>query len=354
MLSREFWTGKKVLLTGHTGFKGTWLSLWLVSLGSEVAGYALEPQSAPSLWHLAGDNSEIASHIADVRDFDRLLSVIITFKPDIIFHLAAQSLVRPSYQDPIGTYATNVMGTVNVLEAVRRTSSVKAAVNVTSDKCYRNQETGRAYREEDELGGRDPYSSSKACAELVTEGYRASFFQRGPAVATARAGNVIGGGDWATDRLLPDFIRAVRSGAPLRVRNPRAVRPWQHVLEPIAGYLTLGEALLRKGSDYGGPWNFGPDKGDAVPVETVVSEAVRLWGAPAAWERDTGEGPHEAGLLSLDSSRARSRLAWRPRMTLAMALEWTVDWYRSQAAGADAQKLTLEQIHRYSALRPQA
>jgi CDP-glucose 4,6-dehydratase len=347
-----FWAGKKVFVTGHTGFKGTWLALWLASLGCRVAGYALKAPSSPSLWEMVASQAGVESRIADIRDLESLAAAFARYEPEIVFHLAAQSLVRPSYADPVGTYATNVMGTVHLLEAVRRTSSVKAVVNVTSDKCYRNLETGQAYREDDALGGQDPYSNSKGCAELVTAAYRSSFFANGPAVATARAGNVIGGGDWAMDRIVPDVVRAASAGAPVQVRNPRAVRPWQHVLEPLAGYIELAEKLFLQGGDYAQAWNFGPLEEDAVPVEKIVAEVIRLWGPPAAWKSDASANPHEAALLMLDSTKARARLHWRPRLRLQAALEWTVEWYRSQAKGADARKLTLDQIERYMALRP--
>jgi CDP-glucose 4,6-dehydratase len=345
-----FWAGKKVFVTGHTGFKGTWLALWLAALGSRVAGYALKPPGVPSLWEMVAARAGVESHIADVRDLESLARTLARHQPEIVFHLAAQSLVRPSYADPVGTYATNVMGTVHLLEAARRTPSVRAVVTVTSDKCYRNLETGRAYREADALGGQDPYSSSKGCAELVTAAYRSSFFATGPAVATARAGNVIGGGDWALDRIVPDIVRAACSGIPARVRNPAAVRPWQHVLEPLAGYIELAEKLSMRGGEYAQAWNFGPDEEDAVSVEKIVSEAVRLWGPPAAWSSDAGENPHEASLLKLDSTEARARLDWCPRLRLRTALEWTIQWYRSQANGGDATQLTLDQIERYMAL----
>lgn len=353
-MRREFWAGRKVFVTGHTGFKGAWLALWLASLGARVAGYALRPSSSPSLWQLAEAQSGVASTIADICDLDALSNAIGAFQPEIVLHLAAQSLVRPSYDDPTGTYATNVMGTVHLLEAVRKAGSVRAVVNVTSDKCYENRETGQAYRESDPMGGRDPYSSSKGCAELVTTAYRASFFSKpdGPALASARAGNVIGGGDWALARIVPDAVRAAVTGKPLQVRNPRAVRPWQHVLEPLAGYLQLAERLHGAPAKFAEGWNFGPDEKDAVPVETVVSTITRLWGPPASWAADKGVHPHEAHFLKLDSSKARSRLGWSPRLGLQTALEWTVEWYKKQAQGADARQLTLAQINRYMELAP--
>jgi CDP-glucose 4,6-dehydratase len=349
VVTPKFWAGKKVFVTGHTGFKGSWLALWLTALGARVSGYALEPSSSPSLWALAEAKSGIASTIADIRDLGALQQAIGAFQPQIVFHLAAQSLVRPSYDDPVGTYATNVMGTVHLLEAVRKTGGVRAVVNVTSDKCYENLESGQAYRESDPMGGRDPYSSSKGCAELVTAAYRASF-PGGSAIASARAGNVIGGGDWAQDRIVPDTVRAALSGKAVQVRNPRAVRPWQHVLEPLAGYLRLAEQLHDTPAMFAEGWNFGPDEKDAVPVETVVSTITRLWGPQASWAADKGAHPHEAHFLKLDSSKARSRLGWKPRLGLQMALEWTVGWYKTQAQGADARQLTLAQIERYMGL----
>jgi CDP-glucose 4,6-dehydratase len=351
VVTPKFWAGKKVFVTGHTGFKGSWLALWLASLGARVSGYALKPPSSPSLWALVEARSGIASTIADVRDIGALSKAIGAFQPEIVFHLAAQSLVRPSYDDPAGTYATNVMGTVHLLEAARKADSVRAVVNVTSDKCYENLETGQACRESDPMGGRDPYSSSKGCAELVTAAYRASF-PGGAAIASARAGNVIGGGDWAQDRIVPDTVRAAVVGNAVQVRNPRAVRPWQHVLEPLAGYLQLAERLHGAPAMFAEGWNFGPDEKDAVSVETVVSTITRLWGAPASWAADGGAHPPEAHFLTLDSSKARSRLGWRPRLALQTALEWTVGWYKTQAQGADARQLTLAQIERYMELAP--
>jgi CDP-glucose 4,6-dehydratase len=348
----EFWAGKKVFVTGHTGFKGAWLALWLDSLGARVAGYALRPPTELSLWQIAAEGSGIASTIADIRDAESVSRAMSAFRPEIVLHLAAQSLVRTSYDDPVGTYATNVMGTINVLEAARRIGGVRAVLNVTSDKCYQNLETGQAYSENDPMGGRDPYSSSKGCAELVTTAYRASFFsgKDALALASARAGNVIGGGDWAADRILPDMVRAAAAGKPVLVRNPNAVRPWQHVLEPLSGYLQLAQQLYAAPRDFAEGWNFGSDNEDAVPVETLVSSVARLWGPPAGWTADKGAHPHEANFLKLDSTKARTRLGWRPRLRLQTALEWTVEWYKEQAQGADARQLTLAQIARYMAL----
>jgi CDP-glucose 4,6-dehydratase len=351
VVTPKFWASKRVFVTGHTGFKGCWLALWLASLGARVSGYALKPPSSPSLWALVEAKSGIDGTIADIRDLDALTKAIQSAEPEIVFHLAAQSLVRRSFDDPVGTYMTNVMGTVHLLEAARKAASVRAVVNVTSDKCYQNLETGQAYLESDPMGGHDPYSSSKGCAELVTAAYRASF-PGSMAIASARAGNVIGGGDWAQDRIVPDAVRAAVAGKALQVRNPKAVRPWQHVLEPLAGYLLLAEHLHDTPAMYSEGWNFGPDEKDAVPVEKVVSTIMRLWGPQASWEADTAKHPHEAHFLKLDSSKARSRLGWAPRLGLQLALEWTIGWYKTQAQGADARQLALAQIERYMELAP--
>lgn len=352
MTSPAFWAGKRVFLTGHTGFKGSWLALWLASMGAKVFGYALAPDSQPSLWSLAETGAGIDSTIADVRDLPSLQKSIQSCQPEIVLHLAAQALVRASYDDPVGTYATNVMGTVNLLEAVRGAPSVRAVVIVTSDKCYENRERPEGYREDEAMGGRDPYSSSKGCAELVTAAYRASFYSRPgcAAVASARAGNVIGGGDWAADRIVPDIVRASLAGEPVRVRNPNATRPWQHVLEPLSGYLLLAERLCADPAAHAEGWNFGPADEDAVTVEKVVSTATRLWGPPAGWKADPGPHPHEANFLRLDSGRARSRLGWKPRLGLEAALDWTIEWYKTQAQGGDAAALTRTQIARYMEL----
>ena len=345
LVNASFWAGKRVFLTGHTGFKGSWLALWLSRLGARVTAFALPPRTSPSLWALVAPQSGIASTLGDIRDAGALGRAMAQAQPDIVFHLAAQALVRASYADPVGTYATNVMGTVHVLDAARA-AGARAIVNVTSDKCYDNVGLERGYREDDAMGGRDPYSSSKGCAELVTSAYRASFLKP---LASARAGNVIGGGDWAEDRIVPDIIRAAGAGTAVQVRNPKAVRPWQHVLEPLAGYLMLAERLYQEPAAYAEGWNFGPDEKDAVPVETLVASIVRMWGPPAQWTIDRAEHPHEAHFLRLDSSKARSRLGWKPRLPLASAIEWTVDWYKRQSRGDDARALTLGQIDRYMA-----
>lgn len=349
MIHKDFWAGKRVLVTGHTGFKGGWLALWLASMGARVMGYALAPSTQPSLWQYSEGYSGLSSTIADVRDLATLTDTVKAFRPEIVFHLAAQALVRASYEDPVGTYSANVMGTVHVLEAVRHMPGVRAVVVVTSDKCYENREWVWGYRESEPMGGRDPYSNSKGCAELVTAAYRASYFSAAgsAAVASARAGNVIGGGDWAADRIVPDIVRAAIAGDPVRVRNPNATRPWQHVLEPLSGYLQLAERLCNAPAEHTEGWNFGPSDEDAVPVEHIVSTVTRLWGPSTRWVADKGPHPHEANFLKLDSSKARSRLGWHPRLGLASALEWTVEWYKTQAQGGDARALTLAQIERY-------
>jgi CDP-glucose 4,6-dehydratase len=350
-----FWQGKKVFLTGHTGFKGAWLSLWLHELGAKVRGYSIDVPTKPSLFESARVGESLEHRVGDVRNLPALGEALHAFKPDVVFHLAAQALVRLSYQNPVETYATNVMGTAHVLEAVRKAPSARAVVVVTSDKCYENIETDRGYQETDRMGGRDPYSNSKGCAELVTAAYRASFFdpakyaEHRVAVASARAGNVIGGGDWSADRLIPDVYRAVASRQPVRIRNPKAVRPWQHVLEPIGGYLLLAEQLWRKGAEVAEGWNFGPPDTDARPVAEVMDRLTGVWPA-ARWELDQGAHPHEAMLLRLDCSKARAKLGWRPRLRLEEALAWTAEWYKAFMKGDDMRGFSLGQIARYRQL----
>lgn len=347
LISRSFWSGKRVLVTGHTGFKGSWLALWLQSLGAEVMGYALEPPTDPSLWRLVDIQGQITHQTGDVRDFEALSRFCARAKPDVVFHMAAQPLVQLSYREPIGTYATNVMGTVHLLEAVRSIPSVRVVVVVTSDKCYENRNWMWGYRENEPMGGRDPYSSSKGCAELVTAAYRQSFFaNEGAAVVSVRAGNVIGGGDWAADRIVPDFVRARTRGASLEVRNPKATRPWQHVLEPLCGYMTLAQRAWEKDPSLIGGWNFGPNDEDAVPVEMLISRLEALWEG-GRWTGDPGAHPHEEHFLKLDSSKARALLGWRPRLGLPVALAWTVEWYKAWSEGADMRALCLSQIGRY-------
>jgi len=344
-----FWRGKRVFITGHTGFKGSWLSLWLHNVGAQVHGYALPPPTNPALFDEAGVLGCLAHTVGDVRDLGALRAAMAAAQPECIIHMAAQPLVRLSYAEPVNTYAINVMGTVNVLEAVRSIPGVRAVVNVTTDKCYDNRDWLWGYRESDALGGHDPYSSSKACAELVTAAYRRSFFQQGgPAIATARAGNVIGGGDWAADRLLPDVLRAFERGQAVHIRHPHATRPWQHVLEPLAGYLMLAQALCTQGHAVAEAWNFGPADADVRPVHWIVEALVQRWGSGAAWRMDDSAGPHEARQLRLDSASARARLGWQPRWPLEQALHHVVDWHQAWLRGDDMQRVCLEQIDRYS------
>ncbi len=350
-LTRQAWQGRRVLVTGHTGFKGGWLCLWLQSLGAEVHGLALAPSTTPSLHELAQVDAGMQGRIGDIRDLATVRAAVDAAQPEVIFHLAAQPLVRASYADPVATYATNVMGTVHVLEAARACGRVRAVVNVTTDKCYENREWPWPYREDEPLGGHDPYSSSKACAEIATASWRRSFLQAPglPAVATARAGNVIGGGDWSEDRLLPDLLRAWETGRPAVLRNPLAVRPWQHVLEPLAGYLLLAQRLLAGGDAWARAWNFGPVEGDARQVGWVADTLAHHWPGSAGWVQDAQAQPHEAQLLRLDATLARVRLGWQPCWPLAHALAQVADWHRSWRAGDDARGLCLRQIQAYTA-----
>lgn len=345
-----FWRGRRVLLTGHTGFKGSWLSLWLQALGAEVHGLALAPPTEPALFDVARVGAGMASStLADIRDLAAVQRVMLQVQPEVLLHLAAQPLVRLSYQQPVETYATNVMGTVHVLEAARSCSSLRAIVNVTTDKCYENREWVWGYREDEAMGGHDPYSSSKGCAELVTAAYRRSFMSEGRiALASARAGNVIGGGDWAADRLLPDILSACERGEPVLIRNPHATRPWQHVLEPLSGYLLLAERLHAQEPGLAEGWNFGPQDTDVQPVQWIVERVVDLWGGAARWQLSTGAHPHEAGYLKLDISKARARLGWQPRWRLETALDRIVSWHQACLAGADMQALCLQQINDYA------
>lgn len=355
-MNPEFWRNKRVLVTGHTGFKGSWLSLWLQQLGAEVTGYALQPPTQPSLFAEARVAEGMNSVIGNIGDYPKLLQCLQTSQPEVVIHMAAQPLVRYSYENPVETYATNVMGTVHLLEAIRHTPSVKAVVNVTTDKCYENKEWAWGYRENEPMGGYDPYSNSKGCSELVTAAYRSSFFnavnyrKHGVALASARAGNVIGGGDWAADRLIPDMIAAFSNQECVQIRNPQATRPWQHVLEPLRGYLQLAEALFNHGSDYAEAWNFGPGEQDAKPVSYIVKQLAQLWGDGARWSVDQTQHPHEAGYLKLDISKAKARLGWQPVLNLDGALDLIVDWTRQRASGADTQALTLKQIKNYQHL----
>ena len=356
-MNQNFWQGKKVLVTGHTGFKGSWLSLWLDSLGASVTGFALDPPTEPSLFGVAGVGDAVESVIGDIRDPEAVRAVVEHCKPDIVLHMAAQPIVRTSYAEPIRTYATNVLGTAHLLDALRECDSVKAVVCVTSDKCYRNKEWHWGYREEDDLGGNDPYSSSKACAELVVSAMTRSFFdperyaEHGVAVASVRAGNVIGGGDWATDRLIPDVMEAFASDRPVVIRNPVSTRPWQHVLEPLHGYLMLAERLHEDGPRFGSQaWNFGPKDEDAKPVEWIVDEAARLWAGNASWHLDDDAHPHEDTFLKLDCSKASNALGWQPKLRLQPALAWIVEWYKAREDGEDMGEMTRRQIRRYESL----
>lgn len=348
-MTAVFWQGRSVFLTGHTGFKGGWLALWLARLGAQVHGYALAPAEGPNLFTAARVADSLASHtVGDLRDAAALTQAMRAAQPDIVLHLAAQPLVRLSYAQPVETYTVNVLGTVHLFEAVRQCASVRGVLNVTTDKCYDNREWAWGYRENEPMGGRDPYSSSKGCAELVTASYRHSFFEPvGVALASARAGNVIGGGDWALDRLLPDFFRALDAGSALPVRFPGATRPWQHVLEPLSGYLRLARGLVEEGSRFARGWNFGPSDDDARPVSWILDRLVGQF--PQARWHHTGAQLHEAGYLKLDSSQARQELGWRPRWDLATALGLTIDWHQSWRAGADMQALCMAQIAAHEA-----
>ena len=356
----DLWRGRKVFLTGHTGFKGGWLALWLTQLGAEVRGFALDPATTPNLLTAARLISLIDDVRGDIRDANALESAMHSFRPEVVFHLAAQPLVRYSYEDPIGTYETNVIGTAKVLDAIRRCPSVRAVVSVTTDKCYENKEWLWGYRETDPLGGYDPYSSSKACAEIVSAAFRQSYFhpdqlnQPGghtTAIATGRAGNVVGGGDWSLDRLLPDLVRGFETGEPVRIRRPHSIRPWQHVLEPVYGYLLLAEKLLSAdAARYATAFNFGPLDDDAQPVQWIVERMTEFWGGNASWILAPDPSVHDAGDLKLDASRARAELGWKPRLRLETALEWLVTWYKASIAGDDMQTLTLKQIADYQTL----
>ena len=356
-MNRDFWNGKRVFVTGHTGFKGSWLSVWLQMMGADVLGYALTPHTDPSMFKSGNLENGMTSVLADVRDTDRLDEAIDSHQPEIVIHMAAQALVRKSYADPVTTYTTNVIGTMNVLEAVRHTPSVRAVVLITSDKCYENLEWVWGYRENDRMGGHDPYSSSKGCTELLIAAYRDSYFNaanyadHGVAIASTRAGNVIGGGDWSEDRLIPDTVRAIQLGEPVMIRRPGAVRPWQFVLEPLRGYLDLAEKLYDSGPEYAGAWNFGPNIEEVKPVSWLVERLATLWGGGATWEIDAGEHPHEDHFLKLDCTKAKSLLDWHPRLSIETLMDWIVEWYQLAERDANVRDLTEEQITRYENLR---
>jgi CDP-glucose 4,6-dehydratase len=353
MLNRPFWKGRNVLITGHTGFKGSWLCLWLESLGANVTGYALAPPTHPSLFEQAKIGESTRSVVADVRDFPRLTSALSDCRPEVIIHMAAQSVVRRGYENPIETYSSNVMGTVHLLEAVRQLQRPCVVVNVTSDKCYENREWIWSYRENEPMGGRDPYSNSKTCADLVTTAYRDSFFpadsfgRHRVALASARAGNAIGGGDWTSDQLIPDLIRGFLAGNSCLIRNPSAIRPWQFVLEPLRGYLMLAERLSEDAGRFASGWNFGPADADAKPVSWIADTLTNLWGGNASWSLDGSEHPHEAHSLKLDTSKARAYLNWHPILPLDKSLNWIAEWYKAFEAGHDLRCVTITQIERY-------
>lgn len=350
VMNPAFWNGKRVLLTGHTGFKGSWLSLWLHSMGAELHGLSLDPSTTPNLFTVAQvANVMASSNIGDIRDLATVKKAMQASQADIVIHMAAQPLVRLSYAEPVETYATNVMGTVHVLESTRHTASVKAVVVVTTDKCYENKEWLWGYREIEPMGGHDPYSNSKGCSELVTSAYRSSFFEdKGIAMASARAGNVIGGGDWAADRLVPDILRAFEQNRPVVIRNPHATRPWQHVLEPLSGYLSLAEHLYTDGQAFAEGWNFGPKDDDAQSVQWIVEHMVKGWGNGASWQQDGGTHPHEANYLKLEISKAKARLGWHPRWSLETALAQITSWHHAWLENDDMKKLCLAQIQQYS------
>jgi len=355
-MNPTFWHDKRVFLTGHTGFKGSWLSLWLQYLGANLTGYSLQPPTQPSLFDEAKVGLGMRSIIGDIRDLASLQKTMEECQPEIVIHMAAQPLVKYSYANPVETYSVNVMGTVHLLESVRHAPSVRAVVNITTDKCYENKEWAWGYRENEPMGGYDPYSNSKGCAELVSSAYRSSFFnasyheQHGVALATVRAGNVIGGGDWARDRLIPDILSAFEQCIAVDIRNPYAIRPWQHVLEPLRGYLTLAERLYEHGPSFAQGWNFGPNDEDAKPVGWIVEQMAALWGEGARWKIDAGSHPHEANFLKLDISQARSRLDWHPALHLNDALKLIIDWAKQRQMGTEVHQLTLSQIQSYQAL----
>lgn len=356
-MTPNFWRNKNVFVTGHTGFKGGWLSLWLQELGSRVSGFSLSPKMSPNIFHLANVHDAMLSSIGDIRDCNILADVIKKAEPEIVFHLAAQALVRHSYKHPVETYSTNVMGLVNLLEAIRNCSSVKAVVIVTTDKCYENREWVWPYRENEAMGGFDPYSSSKGCAELVTSAYKNSFFHpdfyadHGVGIATARAGNVIGGGDWSEDRLVPDIIDSINLNKPVQIRNPNSIRPWQHVLEPLNGYMALAESLYTNGAKFSGAWNFGPNSSDCISSLRVAKTLINISKADVEIEIKNDETqPHEARLLMLDTSKAQALLSWRPLLNIEKSLRWVLDWNEGYLKGLDMKSVTLKQIYKYQEL----
>ena len=347
-----FWKDKKVFLTGHTGFKGSWMSLWLQNMGVLVKGYSLDVNTKPALFTEANVAKEMESEIGDIRNLDQLTKSMVSFNPDILIHMAAQPLVRLSYEEPVDTYTTNVIGTVNVLEAARKCKKLKSIVIVTTDKCYENNEWEWGYRETDPMGGYDPYSSSKGCAELVTSAYRRSFFssEDTASLASARAGNVIGGGDWAENRLIPDILRAFGKSEPVVIRNPLSTRPWQHVLEPLSGYLVLAQELYLKGDEFAEGWNFGPNDNDCKPVSWILDELVKIWRSDARWKLDINDNPHEAGFLKLDCSKAATRLKWKPKLDLSQTLKLIVSWQEAYYDHKDMKDKCIEEINSFMKL----
>jgi len=349
VIDQNFWQGKRVFLTGHTGFKGSWLSLWLSSLGAEVKGYALNPPTSPSLFNEAKVDSLIDSQIGDIRDQDTLHESMTKFSPDILIHMAAQPLVRYSYDAPIETYEVNIIGTAKVLEVARSCANLKAIVNITTDKCYENDGRSEGYKEDDKMGGYDPYSSSKGCAEIVASAYRRSFLQdQGVGLASVRAGNVIGGGDWADDRLIPDILRSFEKNEPVIIRNPKATRPWQHVLEPLSGYLVLAQKMYRDQNKYAEGWNFGPNEQDVKSVDWILNKMIAKW-PNSSWELDSSSNPHEANFLQLDISKAESKLGWKPIWELSHTLEKIIDWHQAWINKEDMQTVCLSEIKAYMA-----
>lgn len=347
MTNQGFWKGKRVFLTGHTGFKGSWLSLYLTSLGASVKGYALNPPTSPSLFNVAKVNNLIDSQIGDIRDQDLLYESMTTFSPDILIHMAAQPLVRYSYNSPIETYEVNVIGTAKVLEVARSCVNLKSIVNVTTDKCYENDGRSQGYKENDSMGGYDPYSSSKGCAELVTSAYRRSFLQnQGIGLASVRAGNVIGGGDWAENRLIPDILRSFEKNKSVVIRNPKATRPWQHVLEPLSGYLILAQKMYNDKNKYAEGWNFGPNEKDVKSVDWILDKMISKW-PDASWKLDRDSSPYEAGFLQLDIAKTKSKLGWRPVWELSYTLEKIISWHKAWLDKEDMQVICLEQIEEY-------
>lgn len=352
-MNNEFWSGKTVLITGHTGFKGSWLSIWLKKLGANVIGISKDVPTTPSLFELSGISDNIHSIIEDVKNFEKVNDIVKDHKPEIVIHMAAQSLVRKSYQDPIDTFSTNIMGTVNLLESVRNSENTHVFINVTSDKCYANDETVSSFTEDSPIGGYDPYSSSKGCSELVTAAYRNSFFnlegfdKHNLSLSSVRAGNVIGGGDWAQDRLIPDIIRGISNQTPVSIRNPSSIRPWQFVLDPLQGYIILAENMWNDGKQFAGSWNFGPDENDCKPVKWILEKISSEWSEKLIWNNDVKDNPHEANLLRLNCKKSKEKLGWNSRLNLEKSLLWTVDWYKEYFRGSNMREFTERQIEEY-------